>query len=87
MKYIDIDSLNNRFESLKKEFHSKKPFKYLMFDNFFPTEIAEEILSSYPTIENGKWDGIFRAKLRSRRFFRKLQDEVHSKFRVQLHIL
>ena len=57
MKYIDIDDLNIRLNSLKKEFHSKKPFKYLMFENFFPTEIAEEILSSYPTIEDGKWDG------------------------------
>lgn len=58
MKYIDIDRLNGRLDKLKEEFHSKKVFKYLMFDNFFSDEVAEEILKCYPTIEDGKWDGI-----------------------------
>lgn len=57
MKYIDINSLDDRLSELKSQFHSQKPFKYLMFDNFFPTEIAEEIYKNYPKIENGKWDG------------------------------
>lgn len=57
MKYVHLENLNLRLDSLKEEYHSKKPFKYLMFDNFFSEEIAEEILSCYPTIEDGKWDG------------------------------
>lgn len=57
MKCIDINSLDDRLSELKSQFHSQKPFKYLMFDNFFPTEIAEEIYKNYPKIENGKWDG------------------------------
>ena len=57
MKYIDIESLNIRLDSLKTDYHSKKPFKYVIFENFFPEEIAEDILNSYPTIQDGKWDG------------------------------
>ena len=57
MKYLDIAGLNERFDALKKEYNSKKPFKYLMFDDFFSASVAEKIHDSYPTIENGKWDG------------------------------
>lgn len=57
MKYLDLNTLNERLEDLKNEFSSKKPFKYVMFDNFFPAHVAEQIHDSYPTIENGKWDG------------------------------
>ncbi|MEY4877473.1 MAG: hypothetical protein RL708_2623 [Bacteroidota bacterium] len=57
MKYIDIDSLNDRLSSIHDDFNSKKPFRYTMFENFFKAEKAEEILANYPSIENGKWDG------------------------------
>lgn len=57
MKYIDLERLNERLDTLKKEFNAKKPFRYLMFDNFYPEDVAEEILAAYPTVEDGKWDG------------------------------
>ncbi len=57
MKYIDLESLQRRLDSLKKEYQSKQPFRYVMFDNFFPEEAAKEILNCYPTIQDGKWDG------------------------------
>lgn len=57
MKYIDIQKLHARLDSLKKEYHSKTPFKYIVFEDFFPRDIAESIHEEYPTIENGAWDG------------------------------
>ena len=57
MKYIDLDSLANRLPSLKKEYQNNKPFRYVMFDNFFSDEVAELIYSNYPDIENNSWDG------------------------------
>lgn len=57
MELIDIKNLTENFNELKRDFHSKKPFKYIVFENFFLPDIAEEIYNSYPSIENGKWDG------------------------------
>ncbi len=57
MNYIDIDSLYERLPALRAEYQSKKPFRYLMFENFFPLDKAEFIFKNYPAIENGKWDG------------------------------
>jgi Rps23 Pro-64 3,4-dihydroxylase Tpa1-like proline 4-hydroxylase len=57
MELIDIKSLHERSKELKREFNSKKPFKYVVFENFFLPYVAEEIYKSYPSIENGKWDG------------------------------
>jgi Rps23 Pro-64 3,4-dihydroxylase Tpa1-like proline 4-hydroxylase len=57
MELIDLGSLKNRLPEIKKDYQSKKPFRYVMFENFFSVEIAELIYKNYPAIENGKWDG------------------------------
>ncbi|MFT5858096.1 MAG: Rps23 Pro-64 3,4-dihydroxylase Tpa1-like proline 4-hydroxylase [Flavobacteriaceae bacterium] len=57
MKYISITSLEERFNDLKADYQSKEPYRYIVFDDFFPPEIAEQILNEYPAIKNGKWDG------------------------------
>ena len=57
MKYINIETLEKRFSDLKTEYQSKKPFRYVVFDDFFSPEIAALILNEYPTISNGEWDG------------------------------
>ena len=57
MRFIDIDLLNERLPHLKNEFHSKEPFKYVIFEDFFPSEVALEILNEYPKIDKGTWDG------------------------------
>jgi Rps23 Pro-64 3,4-dihydroxylase Tpa1-like proline 4-hydroxylase len=57
MEFIDFERLEKELVALKENFNSKKPFRYLCFENFFKTEMAEEILSHYPSIEDGKWDG------------------------------
>lgn len=56
MEYIDFTNLNQRKEELKKSFQSKKPFRYLVFENFFKTDKADEILNNYPHIEEGVWN-------------------------------
>ena len=55
MKYVDIKTLGARLIDLKKEYQSKKPFRYVVFEDFFPKEIAEVILKEYPSISNGEW--------------------------------
>jgi len=57
MELINFDSLKERQAIIKNDYQSKKPFRYVMFENFFSTEQAELIYQNYPSIENGKWDG------------------------------
>jgi Rps23 Pro-64 3,4-dihydroxylase Tpa1-like proline 4-hydroxylase len=57
MQHIDITRLNNELTSIQNDFNSKKPFRFTSFENFFTAESAEKILTNYPSIENGKWDG------------------------------
>lgn len=58
MEFIDIKSLNKRIEDIKSRYQSQKPFKYVMFENFFTPEKAELIHENYPKIENDTWDGV-----------------------------
>lgn len=57
MELINIDSLNARKEEIKNQFQSKKPFRFVSFENFFKADKAEEILNAYPSIKDGMWDG------------------------------
>ena len=58
MNFINISSLKERLNTIQADFNDpKKPFRYVMFENFFLPDKAEVIYSSYPTITEGKWDG------------------------------
>ncbi len=57
MEFIDFESLKSRQAAIKADFQSKKPFRYVMFENFFKADKAEEVLANYPKVEDGKWDG------------------------------
>jgi Rps23 Pro-64 3,4-dihydroxylase Tpa1-like proline 4-hydroxylase len=46
-----------RQKDIKAEYQAKKPFRYVMIENFFLPEKAEQIYQNYPSIEDGKWDG------------------------------
>ena len=48
MEFIDIKSLNKRLEDIKTRYQSQKPFKYVMFENFFTPKKAELIQMKYP---------------------------------------
>jgi Rps23 Pro-64 3,4-dihydroxylase Tpa1-like proline 4-hydroxylase len=54
---INYERLNQHLASIEKDFNSKKPFRYTVIEDFFYKQSAEEIYNSYPTIENGKWNG------------------------------
>jgi Rps23 Pro-64 3,4-dihydroxylase Tpa1-like proline 4-hydroxylase len=58
MEFIDINSLNIRLADIKTRYQAQKPFRFVMFENFFVPEKAELIHENYPKIEKGSWDGI-----------------------------
>lgn len=57
MKYVNLDALYERLPEIKKQYQSQQPFRFVMFENFFPAEVANDILNGYPEIDYGKWDG------------------------------
>ena len=57
MSHINFSLLEGRKEQIRKEYQSKKPFRFVMFENFFLDPDAQTIYGNYPVIENGKWDG------------------------------
>jgi Rps23 Pro-64 3,4-dihydroxylase Tpa1-like proline 4-hydroxylase len=57
MEFIDFKRLSEKKNDIKADYQSKKPFRYVMFENFFLPEQAEIIHRAYPTIQDGKWDG------------------------------
>lgn len=57
MEFINIKSLSDNQKEIKADYHSKRPYRYIMIENFFKLDKAEIILQNYPTIKDGKWDG------------------------------
>lgn len=57
MEFINFNSLLERHSSIKKDYQSKKPFRYVTFENFFSPDKVELIYQNYPAIQDGKWDG------------------------------
>jgi Rps23 Pro-64 3,4-dihydroxylase Tpa1-like proline 4-hydroxylase len=58
MEFIDIQSLNQRLDSIKLAYQSKKPFRYVLFNNFFLSEQAENIFQHYPSVHDDVWNNI-----------------------------
>ena len=56
MKFIDINRLLNLRDKLNKEFQSKVPYRYLVFDNILKEDAANDIHDSFPKIDDGVWD-------------------------------
>jgi len=57
MLTINIKSLNDRLQKIKKEFNdSSKPFRYVVFNDFYDVNTANKILNEYPSIKDGKWN-------------------------------
>lgn len=57
MEFIDFNSLTGRLDEIRADYQSKKPFRFVMFENFFQPEKAERIYENYPSIADGLWDG------------------------------
>jgi len=58
MEFINFNSLIGRQKEIKTDYQTKKPFRYIMFENFFQADKAEIIFQNYPAIKDGKWEGI-----------------------------
>jgi Rps23 Pro-64 3,4-dihydroxylase Tpa1-like proline 4-hydroxylase len=56
MEFIDL-TFKERRDELKQQWNSKKPFRFLVVDDFLIPKKAEEILQSYPAVDQGTWDG------------------------------
>ena len=55
---IDYDRLEAQFADLQKQWNDpKKPFRYLVYEDFFSPEAAEQLLAAYPDVTTGNWDG------------------------------
>lgn len=57
MEYIDFEKLQQTLPQLRADYQSKKPFRYLMFENFFRADQADLIHDNFPTIDNVSWNG------------------------------
>ena len=57
MNFIDFDSLSERERSIRNEFLSKNPYRYVVIEDFFKRDKLKLIHDSYPTISDGLWDG------------------------------
>lgn len=57
MEFINLEALNQGLGEIGSGFQSKKPFRYVAFENFFYPDKAEAIYKNYPEIEYGAWDG------------------------------
>jgi len=57
MKYVDLDSLENRLQAIRADFQSRIPFRYTVIESFFEPSKAELIASEYPPVQSGVWDG------------------------------
>lgn len=55
---INFEKLKDNVTALKAQWNDpKKPFRYLIYDDFFHQEDAERILAAYPDVTTGNWDG------------------------------
>lgn len=57
MHYIDLASLQERIELIRSSFHAKKPFHYVVIEDFLRSTSAEKILNAYPSVSKGVWNG------------------------------
>lgn len=57
MEFINLENLTGRLTQIRQDYQSKKPFRYIVFDDFFYADKAEEIYRNYPAITDGLWDG------------------------------
>ena len=55
-EYIDIERIRRDKEVLKEQWSSKKPFRYLSFENVLFEEKANEVLANYPAVDSSAWD-------------------------------
>src|SRR6266568_6947511 len=53
---MTVEHLSKRLADLKVEWSEKKPFRYLVVDDFLPLDFAEAIFNAYPQPDPRTWD-------------------------------
>lgn len=53
---LTLESLRGRADDSRREWQSKKPFGYVIIDDFLDKAFAEEILAAYPQPDVEGWD-------------------------------
>lgn len=76
MEFINYKQLTTKQKEIKTDYQSKKPFRYVVIENFFIPDKAEIILQNYPAIKEGKWDGTTYIDQKNK--FRKTKFEENS---------
>ncbi len=76
--YINIELIRNNLSEFQNQWNSKKPFKYLYFDDFFFKEKAELIYSSFPLPNSKEWNNTTYINQKNK--FQKTQFEENSIF-------
>jgi hypothetical protein len=56
MELIDYQLLESRKHLLREQWMSAKPFRYVIFEDFFKPEMAEMILRCYPDVTQQGWE-------------------------------
>ncbi|MBP7388949.1 MAG: 2OG-Fe(II) oxygenase [Chitinophagales bacterium] len=56
MSFIDWQNLQANSSAYRESFQEKKPFRYLVMDNFLLAEAAEKLLAAYPAPHQEVWN-------------------------------
>ena len=82
MKIINHKQLLNNFDADKIEFNSKKPFKYIVLENFLNLNYAEDILEKFPKIKN-KWTDARGKHTQNKWTLPTFKDEITNDFMIE----
>jgi hypothetical protein len=66
---LTLENLRARVSDLQREWSSKKPFRYVIIDDFLPVDFAEQLLATYPEPDIEGWNDT--AYLHQRKKFTK----------------
>lgn len=53
---LTLEALRLRAAALRRDWSSRRPFRYLIVDDFLPAAFAEAILAAYPNAGASEWD-------------------------------
>ena len=72
---INFKELNLKLDDHRRSFQAKKPFKYIVIDNFLPLDVAESIYAAYPSTQEEGWDNTTYINQRNKYEMRKFKPE------------
>jgi len=82
MKIINHKQLLTNLDADKIEFNSKKPFRYIVLENFLNLNYAEDILEQFPQIDN-KWIDSRGKHTQNKWALKIFKDDVANSFMIE----